>query len=176
LPHPEAADLDRLLSGADADRFSAEPLWQGTPRESSPYTRCREQALVRVLTRELGNGLLPRLAAQLVELASLSERLDRAGDRPDDPIETAGTFTQEGVGIAMVPAARGLLVHRIALDQGRIREYRILAPTEWNFHPRGVVQQGLANLLSTRPETLRRQADLFVTAVDPCVDYHLTVT
>jgi hypothetical protein len=62
------------------------------------------------------------------------------------------------------------------LEGGLIRDYRILAPTEWNFHPQGVVARGLATLSpSTDERDLRRQAGLFVTLVDPCVDYLLSV-
>jgi len=84
--------------------------------------------------------------------------------------------TGKGIGIAQVQAARGLLIHRVAIHRGRISDYRILAPTEWNFHPRGVVFQGLAALPISDADTLARQAGLFVTAVDPCVDYHVTIS
>jgi hypothetical protein len=175
LPHLRARDLDALLSGADVDRFVAEPLWGGKPRESSPFTRQRERAPVAVLTQATGNGLLPRLSAQLVELATLQQSLYICLEHLDEPVEPLAAATEKGVGIAQVPAARGLLVHRVEVDRGRIRDYRILAPTEWNFHPRGVVARGLSTLSPVDTDTLERQARLFVTAVDPCVDYHLTI-
>jgi hypothetical protein len=77
----------------------------------------------------------------------------------------------ECVGLAQVQAARGLLVHRVAIQAGRVTDYRILAPTEWNFHPQGPAAQGLATLPDTNDATLRRMAGLFVTALDPCVAY-----
>jgi len=81
----------------------------------------------------------------------------------------------EGVGLAQVQAARGLLVHRVAIREGRVADYRILAPTEWNFHPHGAAALGLATLPSADDATLRRLAGLFVTALDPCVAYDLTI-
>ena len=48
--------------------------------------------------------------------------------------------------IAWVETARGLLVHRVALDGERIAGYRIVAPTEWNFHPAGAFARGALGL------------------------------
>lgn len=176
LPPLSLPDLAPVLGGANAESFIAAPTWQDQPRESSPFTRRLEQPLIVELAAELGNGLLSRLAAQLVELAVLQLGLRMGLSRIDEAVEPIAVGMAGGVGIARVQAARGLLVHRVALDRGRIRDYRILAPTEWNFHPSGVVAQGLSTLPSADSATLARLASLFVTAVDPCVEYHVTVS
>jgi hypothetical protein len=176
LPDLRAPDLEPALGGAGADRFVAEPTWEGSPRESSPFTRQRERGPVAALIGELGNGLLPRLTAQLVELARLLRSLRAGQDALDAPAEPLAESTAAGVGIALVPAARGLLVHRVELDRDRVRDYRILAPTEWNFHPSGVVARGLSALPDPGSADLERQAGLYVTAVDPCVEYHVTLS
>jgi hypothetical protein len=55
-----------------------------------------------------------------------------------------------------------------------VADYRILAPTEWNFHPRGVVAVGLDAIAArVRGPELGSLARLFVAAVDPCVDFDL---
>jgi coenzyme F420-reducing hydrogenase alpha subunit len=84
------------------------------------------------------------------------------------------------VGLGASSAARGLLVHRVALlgeaDRATIADYRILAPTEWNFHPAGVVATALSELgerIELDAPQLEARARLVVTAVDPCVDYRL---
>jgi coenzyme F420-reducing hydrogenase alpha subunit len=187
LPPLSHADLESRLGGSAADAFMAAPLWDGAPAESSPFARQLGQALVYALAREQGNGLLPRLAAQLVELASiLSElparltamdsRLDsavEAGQPMPDPV-MASTLPR-GVGLAQVQAARGLLVHRVHVEAERVASYRILAPTEWNFHPHGAAALGLATLPDADDATLRRLAGLFITALDPCVAYDLSI-
>ncbi|MFZ1573767.1 MAG: nickel-dependent hydrogenase large subunit, partial [Chromatiaceae bacterium] len=93
--------------------------------------------------------------------------------RPDPPLP--GTSLPDGVGLAQVQAARGLLVHRVAIQAGRVADYRILAPTEWNFHPQGAAALGLATLPDADDETLHRIGGLFVTALDPCVAYDLRI-
>ena len=193
LPPLSSAALEARLGGPEADDFIAAPLWAGAPAESSPFTRQSGQALVADLTREQGNGLLTRLAAQLVELAVILAGLPvrlaalaAGGDSPGERGVKGGSSDRrrrrlpeaslpDGVGLAQVQAARGLLVHRVAIQAGRVADYRILAPTEWNFHPQGAAALGLATLPDADDETLHRIGGLFVTALDPCVAYDLRI-
>jgi hypothetical protein len=181
--------LERLapaLAGADADDFVAAPVLDGHPVETTPFAREHARGgLVADLAGAHGNGLLPRLAALLVELARHAALLEAPGNTAaDTPVgawlaPAAGPDARVGLGAA--PAARGLLVHRVELAGGdapetaRVWHYRILAPTEWNFHPAGVVAAGLAADRGTVPFSEAR-ARLLVTAVDPCVDYRLSVS
>lgn len=167
--------LERRLAAADAEDFIAAPCMDGTCYETGPLARQRDQALVRNLLAEFGNGMLSRLVARLVELAGLAVQLRErlASLQPAEDTVLGGEAVGPGVAISQVEAARGRLVHRVQLDQGTIRRYQILAPTEWNFHPHGVVAQGLAALDVADTARLRRQAGLFINAVDPCVGYEL---
>ena len=170
LPELPPAELDERLAAPDADRFVAEPEWEDAPAETSPLTRGLALPLIRDLQGAYGNGLLTRVAAQLAELARLA-----AGESlAEAPARRAGPAS--GVGLAQVPAARGLLVHRARIEGERIADYRILAPTEWNFHPRGVVAQGLGELARSVPGArLRPLANLYVAAIDPCVRFELDI-
>ena len=176
LPPLAATELDRHLAGHDpaTDAFVARPAWEGEPRETSPLTRQLDSPLVRDLTGHFGTGLLTRLAAQLTEVAGL---LAVGPGATTDAADATVCPLPCGVGLAQVQAARGLLVHRVRIDGGRVAEYRILAPTEWNFHPQGVLATGLTELAGlvadTDPAALERLARLFIAAVDPCVDYDL---
>jgi hypothetical protein len=174
LPPLCAQEIEASLGGQDAAAFVAEPTWNGAAAESSPFTRNLSHPLVAGLAARFGNGLLPRLAAQLVELARLLNELTAGGEAPLGA-DRGTASTAPGIGIAQAQAARGLLVHRVAVTGDRVTDYRILAPTEWNFHPRGAVAAGLAVLPGEDEGTLRRLAGLFVTAVDPCVEYDLSI-
>jgi hypothetical protein len=171
LPVLSDRDLDTWLRGPEADTFVARPTWDGAPRETSPLTRNLSCPLLADLVARQGNGLLTRLAAQLSELA----RLAAVGSTASDPQGAAlGSGLGPGLGLTQVQAARGLLVHRVRIADGRVADYRILAPTEWSFHPEGVVATGLADLSQRAARTdLLPLARLFVAAVDPCVDFDL---
>jgi Ni,Fe-hydrogenase I large subunit len=63
--------------------------------------------------------------------------------------------------------SRGLLVHRTRVADGRLADYRIVAPTEWNFHPEGAFARGAAGLADDGG--LDAGARWIVGSLDPCV-------
>ncbi len=153
------AFLPELPPGALAQRlrdpgFAAAPHWDG-PRETGPLARRHAHPLLAAVIEAHGAGLLARLLARLVELAAL----------PGE-IAAAGAQAAAAPGLGVVETARGRLVHLCRLEAGRIADYAILAPTEWNFHPRGVAARALSGLA---PEPARA----LIEAIDPCVDYEL---
>ena len=115
-----------------------------------------------------GNGLLARVVARLVDIAvslvRLGEFFSGSARLP---------FRRAGDGIATVEAARGRLTHKVSIESDRILDYRILAPTEWNFHPHGALAQGLKTLAAD--DALRRNVQLLVDAVDPCVESRIEI-
>jgi Ni,Fe-hydrogenase I large subunit len=56
-----------------------------------------------------------------------------------------------------------------------IKNYQIIAPTEWNFHPSGVAALSLHTLTATDESTLRHQATVLIDAFDPCVKFELSL-
>jgi len=173
---PALPDLDSgTLAGVIDDEFVKTPQWCGACRETSSLTRT-DSPLLRQLKQHHGNGLGVRIAARLTEIARLSVALTQ----PPGDTGPAGTHRRDPVvqynpGVGQVAAARGLLVHCVSLDGETVADYRILAPTEWNFHPHGVVASGLAALQGDG-NAIDRQARLLINSIDPCVDYDLKVT
>ena len=164
LPVLDASVLHRKM---EKDAFISEPRWEGECRETTPYTRT-DSTLLRNLRAEHGNGLMPRLVARLSEIAQTADWLLSA----DGKIRQTAI---KGDGIGQACAARGQLFHSVVLDEAnRIEHYRILAPTEWNFHPQGVVSCSLKTLQGDRQQ-IEAQAHQLIRAIDPCVAYELTV-
>lgn len=177
LPDLEAVDLNRQLQQHDLTAFSRAPHWQGRCFETTLLNRRQPHPLIADMRGRYGNGLIVRVLARLVEIALIPSQLRQLLTQiKDRPVLPAIGATNEGIGLAQVQAARGLLIHRLELRQGRIDDYRIIAPTEWNFHPEGVVAQGLKQLTAANPIDLQRQAELLINAVDPCVQYALHLT
>lgn len=152
LPEMPAGELMRRMREAG---FCAAPEWQGAPRETGPLARRFRVPVVAAVVAEHGAGLLARLVARLADLALIPGEMRRAG------MPVSG-----GAGVGVVETARGRLAHAARLEGDVIAEYAILAPTEWNFHPRGVAAQALEGLAP-------RPARAVIEAIDPCVDFEL---
>ena len=165
----------RLASAPEI--YARQPEVDGQPRETTPYARQLEAPAVQAARRRWGDGLATRLLALAGELnyalSKLQDSLERSGyAAAADPLDDDST-TGEGIGV--VEAARGKLMHRIELSQGRIRHYQIVAPTEWNFHPRGVAAHALARLPLRSAAACAAQARALICAIDPCVAYDLDI-
>lgn len=166
---------DHGLARAIAAALDAEPDYErrpqhgGAPAETGAIARLRTQPLVALLAAEFGRSTLVRFAARLVELARIA-----CGDAAPGPL--AGSVAlAPGRGLGWVETARGLLVHRIDLADDRIARYRIVAPTEWNFHPEGPLAAALLGVQDTAPADLERRAQWLLQALDPCVAYRLEI-
>lgn len=160
----DVATLERHIAEI-GDAFIAQPEWQGEPAETGALARRHAEPVLQEAIAEYGEGLLAHFLAQCVDtLCSLREMRKLVAElRVDDGIRMN---VAEGVGLGVVEAARGVLAHRVEIAEGRVRRYQILAPTEWNFHPRGVFVRGLHGMSGTSMETF---AQLMVAAFDPCV-------
>ncbi len=154
------------LASPDWEGFVSRPQVEGACRTTGSHARMAGHPAVRELEPPLAKFLASRLLDLLSDLQAL-ERLLRG--RP------AGLPCDEVAGLACVETSRGLLIHQAELSAGRVKRYRILAPTEWNFHPRGVAAAWLGSLDCEGGEELRRRAARIVRAVDPCVAFELEV-
>jgi hypothetical protein len=149
--------------------FAQAPSWGGSPVETGALARVGSHPFVSAIRARCGNAVSSRFAARLTELALLLGRL--AGAMHDDsPAPWVDAFALgKDEGLSAVQTARGLLLHHAVLNEGRVDAYRIVAPTEWNFHPAGALVRGLSTLSANDVPQLVRQAHLAVQALDPCV-------
>lgn len=169
LPELPPDALAERLFAEDAEAFIAKPEWEGQPRETSPLTRAAAHPLVESLKSEEGYGLGARLVACLAELAEIPAQMLELLNAPMDGPRAERLPGIHGVGIGQVEAARGRLVHAVQMADAKVHCYRILAPTEWTFHPEGVAARGLRRIAAARGNDCLSLARLFVTAADPCV-------
>jgi hypothetical protein len=156
--------------------FALRPTADGHPAETGAISRLASHPLVGALLAAFGRSTLTRIAARITELARIVAGIDAAA-----PLCGALALPGDGGqrrGLGWVETARGLLLHLIELAPGgdeRIARYRVLAPTEWNFHPQGALPAGLLGAHVAGASELRRRADWLVQALDPCVAYTLRV-
>ena len=116
-----------------------------------------------------GRGAGARLLARLLELVELPQRLRGDPGLSDRATEVRSWMLEDNVGMAGVETSRGLLLHVVRLQDGRVADYRIIAPTEWNFQPGGPLAQALTGL-AAGPD-LEDRARLVSRSLDPCVSY-----
>ncbi len=166
LPIHALDQLHGQLQHADLQAFCQQPSWYQTPVETTPLSRLQQQPLVAALTQRYGHGLLTRFCAVLLDIVDCLKRLQQ-------PDLSVSCYKTGAVRFAEVPAARGLLIHRLELQDGLVYDYQIIAPTEWNFHPNGVLAASLRNLSAANATELKQQVHWLVHAIDPCVAYSL---
>jgi len=142
--------------------FCVRPLWLGRPAETGALARLWGDPTLSAWLGDLGRVSAARLLARLIELARLPDRLLAGGA----PLVRAWSIG-DGIGVAGVETARGLLLHVARMEAGRVTDYRILAPTEWNFHPAGPLAEALLSM-PAHADLLGR-ARRVVASFDPCV-------
>jgi len=161
----DAASLQALASSLRADEgFALAPRQEGGAAETGPWTRLADATPGRWDTAWL------RLGARLAEAVRLA--LPDADDmRGARWLRHGALALAPGEGLAWCEMARGLLVHRVRLEDPAaqdpvVAECDVVAPTEWNFHPHGPVAAALAQLPVDGDEAMVR---VLAAAFDPCV-------
>ncbi len=97
-------------------------------------------ALVRDLLKDSGGGnVYTRVVARLLEIARILMLMERwlQAIEPRAPFHAApAPAPRDAQGAGLSEAARGSLGHWVRIENGRIANYQIIAPTSWNFSPR----------------------------------------
>lgn len=164
------ADIERLAALAfDTPVFCQQPLWRGAPAETGAAARLNEDARLAHWLAARGRDPALRLLARLAELARLPAWLQGEG-----PLVLESWPLGGGLGVAGVETARGLLLHVVRLRDGRVADYRIIAPTEWNFHPAGPLAEAMQAL--ARDRALPAHVERLARSLDPCVAFRVEVT
>lgn len=148
------------------------PLWLGHCAHTGCWSR-----------RQLRHGASPRsaravLGTRLAELITLCLP-DEAARSGAGWLGFGGRALGRGHGLGWVEMARGLLLHEVRLEGAgaadggaRLASARVIAPTEWNFHPEGVAARAIAALPAHGASPA---LGLLMTALDPCVPYEVAV-
>jgi coenzyme F420-reducing hydrogenase alpha subunit len=164
LPEVDAAIAAELAARLGAEPgYALKPDWRGEPTETGALARQVRDPLVAAFVGQHGTGATARLLARLVELAGWLN----GGSDSQPPVRQLQL--DEVTGIGLVETSRGLLLHRAVVRDGRVWDYRILAPTEWNFHPGGALVRGLRGRIAPDADSARMQAQRLAQSLDPCV-------
>lgn len=166
LPASDHAAFGDMFLNA-APPFSAAPTWQGRPTEVGSHAERSGDPVVAALQAS-GRPLAARLLARVQALKALLA--DRSGGLAPEAISSPA-----GLGCAWAMTARGPLCHRVVLDSGRVADYQVIAPTEWNFHPQSAWLAHLRGAGAETPEIAENLLRLWALALDPCVPVSITL-
>lgn len=157
--------IEGCLASDLSEQFCRAPLLAGEACETSIWSRNCQHSLVAEGKQAGLNSLSLRWLALVAGLHALPAQMRNRGQ------DIVG-FGAPGTGV--VEAARGLLIHRVELEGDSVRDYQIVAPTEWNFHPQGTLVKMLEGV-SVERERVRPLVEALVLLVDPCVDWQIEV-
>ena len=159
--------LDARGSLAEWPRLSAKfcrlPDWRDMSAGTGAIAR-QQQAAKK--TTSLFSACWQARFDELREWATDEARIGACGTVSAIPVA-------HGVGRSLVETARGLLMHEIVLDGDCVADYLIAAPTEWNFHPQGILAQQLLGQKAADRDALQQHVARTVAALDPCVPWEL---
>jgi uptake hydrogenase large subunit len=186
-------DAERFLGARLADALADEPGWALAAETPDHLVADDDAAVWRAMTRDPDFSRAPSLPSRCAETGAAARRGGRNGAvaarlaaRCDDMAAALGSIEDmlngakapgdlcraagEGQGFAAVESARGRLYHAMRLDgAGRIAAYRIVAPTEWNFHPEGPFVRALRGARIGMGAQAKRRVERLAFVFDPCV-------
>jgi hydrogenase large subunit len=164
---------------ADGYSWCKAPRLNGQVMEVGALARQQidHHPLIVDLVKHSGGNVRNRVVARLLELARVVIEMEHwiRQIRPGDPFCNHAGMPQQAEGIGLVEAARGSLGHWIKVEQGRIANYQIIAPTTWNFSPRdqggqpGALEQALVNAPVRKGEKEPVAVQHIVRSFDPCM-------
>ena len=126
--------------------------------EVGPLSRAmlNKMPLIKDAHRKYGDSIFSRILARVCESAQLlahSKKLLSELDLSEPSyIEPSINISKmSGTGEASVEAARGSLIHKVELEDGVIKNYEIITPTQWNLsggtkEKEGVSQKAMIGL------------------------------
>ncbi len=165
----DPADFLRASDDGAVAEAMTEPSFCLAPRLAG---RCVETgAGARRAGADFVSTLAGRLAVRLKDMAATLDAiagLIAGGSAPQDLLTARNTGP--GQGFAAIDSARGRLYHALRLDgAGRIADYKIVAPTEWNFHPDGPFVRLLRGARIGTGASARRRVERLAFVFDPCI-------
>ena len=151
--------IGTTVSGVDV-RYVEESMQSGTVAkavnykqklyEAGPFARAMvaKEPMVKRLHKQYKDSILTRVFARVHEVALLLKhskvllqdlRLDESSCTLSGDLQVEDF---EGVGV--VEAARGSLIHKTTVEEGLIKNYEIIVPTQWNLSHGNDRERGIA--------------------------------
>jgi Ni,Fe-hydrogenase I large subunit len=144
-------------------------LYNGEFYETGPLARAlitKRQGITSLYQR-YGDSAMTRLSARVDEMVTLigevrthlsSLDLSQSSFIPPSVIESIS-----GTGVGIIEAPRGSLIHRARIEKGKIAEYSIITPTQWNLGNGITSNLGVAQKAMIGAESIAKASLIFRT-------------
>lgn len=177
--HPREGLTLPVPDKSDAYTWNKAPRLGGRVLETGALARqlVHGHPLVRDAAARCGGTVYTRVLARLLELALVVPAMEKwlGALRPGDPYFSDCTLPDQADGAGLTEAARGSLGHWVAIRDGKIMNYQIVAPTSWNFSPRdaqgvpGALEAALVGAPVLAGEDTPVAVQHIVRSFDPCM-------
>ena len=179
--HPLAGLTQVQSDKAGAYTWNKAPRLAGQVLETGAIARqlVDGQALIHALVRAHGGSVYTRVLARLLELARILPLMEQwlLALQTREPYHLLQALPAQAQGSGLSEAARGALGHWLRIENGRIAQYQIVAPTSWNFSPRdaagtpGALEAALvgARIDSSLGRGQSVEVQHIVRSFDPCM-------
>jgi Ni,Fe-hydrogenase I large subunit len=177
--HPSMGLTQPLADKPDAYTWNKAPRLAGQVIETGAIARqlTSGQPLVSDAVQRSGANVHTRVLARLIELARVLPMMEAwlRALQPGEPWHTPAPLPDEATAMGLSEAARGALGHWLRIENGRIANYQIVAPTSWNFSPRdaqgkpGALEQALVGTPVQPGEDTPVAVQHVVRSFDPCM-------
>ena len=132
--------IDYVKEYTNPNSLAKNVMYKDKYYEAGPLARAmiNKIPLVKDAHRRYGDNIFSRIIARVCEIPqllnhskNLLEQLDLSEPSYIEPSIDISKLT--GVGEAAVEAARGSLIHKVEIENGIIKNYEIITPTQWNL-------------------------------------------
>jgi len=154
--------IDNVNENPVSTSFAKSVYYHDKHYEVGPFARAmiRKESLIKSLHKVYGDSIVPRITARVYEISillqhskKLLKEIDLSQPSYIKPKKEITELTAKGA--AAVEAARGSLIHKVEIEEGSIKKYEIITPTQWNLcggdgHVQGVSQKAMVGLNDVR--------------------------
>ena len=175
---PEHGVTQPDIHKKDAYTWCKAPRYNNNVMETGSLARqfIKGESLATSLVNNTGTNIHNRMILRLVELAKLTLQIETWVKEivPKHAFCYPLELPKEGQGIGLSEAARGSLGHWMTVENSKITNYQLVAPTSWNFSPRdnqgvpGVLEQALTNI-PYQSEQDKQMLQHIIRSFDPCM-------
>ncbi|MDX2469554.1 MAG: nickel-dependent hydrogenase large subunit [SAR324 cluster bacterium] len=169
-------EIKEDLKFRPAEEYAQQPTLAGKIYETTPMSRMMGHRLMKDMKEQFGDGLFLRFLSRLVETALCCNELKKDLEQPASSHLFGQPRALATQGVSQIEAARGKLIHKVELVEQKVKSYNIIAPTDWNFHPKGILAQCLLGQTHVSEKATRQMIDVVIHALDPCVGFEVELS